>query len=97
MAKIIKFPERLELPHDILNESGIRYRCLQALRFLFNSIRAGTRPSKMMVIYEGTDENKTIYYLNLGYRAGELTTAVLQVQRDMVEKKVEPLFNPQKN
>jgi hypothetical protein len=88
MADVIKFPERLVLPHEIANESGIRYRCLQALRFLFNRIRAGMRPSKMVVIYEGTDADKTIYYLNLGYRAGDLTDAVVQVQRDMLEKRV---------
>ena len=101
MAEIIEFPgQDLELEEPSLDR-GMRLRCLTALRFLFNSIRTGTaRPSKLMVIYENSDPNRTIHYLNFGYRAGEFTDAVVQVQRDMLEKRIASKgnsMNPLKN
>jgi hypothetical protein len=90
MAEIIKFPEQdLELPRPDGTWSHARFRFLSALRFVFNSIRAGEAlPSKLMIIYEDTDEARTIRYVNIGYKAGEFTDAVVQVQRDMIGSKI---------
>lgn len=92
MAQIIEFPQR----HKPLvwRFASKRSRILQALKFLFNTLRGqNVQPYRMIVIYEldpstsaQDDSNKAVYYLNLGYTPSDFAAAVDEVMVDVKKR-----------
>jgi hypothetical protein len=87
MAQIIRFPAKFRDVPGAAGVDGMRYRCLMALRMLFDDVRAGNvDPKKMFVCYGSNWPSHpgtlSWSYLNLGFEPDELVKTIDLVLED---------------
>jgi hypothetical protein len=89
MAQVIKFPTKSQ-GFDGLEWLGddTRQQSIAALRFVLDSLIAGTvQPTEMLIMYGDHNKNETVWaYLNLGFSQDRLTEAMCRVLDDVEER-----------